>query len=102
MVMQRGSGDRDTFRVGAAISVIILWVKLLAYLRNILLDFAVFVRGYETHRKQTPACPIHQLSPTLLALPVTQGVLRGPSIARLFGFAWNYLICLCPDVSYGS
>jgi len=45
IIMHSGAGDRDTFRVGSAISVIILWVKLLAYLRNILLDFAVFIRG---------------------------------------------------------
>ena len=45
IMMQTGDGDNDTFRVGSAISVIVLWVKLLAYLRNILLDFAVFMRG---------------------------------------------------------
>lgn len=45
ITMQSGEGDNDTFRVGSAISTIILWVKLLAYLRNILLDFAVFMRG---------------------------------------------------------
>jgi hypothetical protein len=43
--MNRGSGHRDWFRVGAAVSVTILWVKLLAYLRFILIDFAVFVGG---------------------------------------------------------
>jgi len=45
VMMQRGTGDPDAFRIGSAISVIILWVKLLAYLRNTLIDFAVFVRG---------------------------------------------------------
>ena len=45
IIMQTGEGDNEVFRVGSAISVIILWVKLLAYLRNILLDFAVFMRG---------------------------------------------------------
>ncbi|EEC43260.1 predicted protein [Phaeodactylum tricornutum CCAP 1055/1] len=45
VVMDSGAGDRDTFRVGAAVSVTILWVKLLAYLRNMLIDFAVFVGG---------------------------------------------------------
>lgn len=45
IIMQTGNGNRDTFRVGSAISTIVLWVKLLAYLRNILLDFAVFMRG---------------------------------------------------------
>ena len=43
--MHTGKGDRDTFRVGTALSVTILWYKLIAYLRNIQLDFAVFVRG---------------------------------------------------------
>ncbi|KAL7556480.1 hypothetical protein ACA910_003113 [Epithemia clementina (nom. ined.)] len=45
VVMQHGSGNRDAFRIGSAVSVIILWVKLLAYLRNMLIEFAVFVRG---------------------------------------------------------
>ncbi|KAL7557331.1 hypothetical protein ACA910_020319 [Epithemia clementina (nom. ined.)] len=45
IVMHRGTGDRDAFRIGSALSVIILWVKLLAYLRNMLIEFAVFVRG---------------------------------------------------------
>lgn len=44
-LMNSGEGDKNNFRVGAAISVTILWYKLIAYLRNILLDFAVFVRG---------------------------------------------------------
>lgn len=43
--MQTGSGDKEWFRVGAAVSVTALWVKLLAYLRNMLIDFAVFVGG---------------------------------------------------------
>lgn len=43
--MNLGTGDKDWFRVGAAISVMALWVKLLAYLRNILIGFAVFVGG---------------------------------------------------------
>jgi hypothetical protein len=43
--MNAGSGSRDSFRIGSAISVTILWVKLLAYLRNMLIDFAVFVGG---------------------------------------------------------
>ena len=45
VVMQQGTGDRDVFRIGASFSVTILWVKLLAYLRSTLIDFAVFVRG---------------------------------------------------------
>lgn len=43
--MDSGTGDNDWFRVGSTVSVIALWVKLLAYLRNILIDFAVFVGG---------------------------------------------------------
>ena len=45
IVMHNGTGDDDTFRIGSAVSSIVLWVKLLAYLRNMLIDFAVFVRG---------------------------------------------------------
>lgn len=45
VIMQTGHGNRDNFRVGSALSVTILWYKLIAYLRNIQLDFAVFVRG---------------------------------------------------------
>ena len=43
--MDYGLGDNDSFRVGATISVIWLWIKLLAYLRNMLIGFAVFVGG---------------------------------------------------------
>jgi len=43
--MNAGSGDRDSFRVGAAVSATVLWVKLLSFLRNMLIDFAVFVGG---------------------------------------------------------
>ena len=43
--MEWGTGDADYFRIGAAFSVTALWVKLLAYLRNMLIDFAVFVGG---------------------------------------------------------
>ena len=43
--MNAGSGDSEKFRIGSAISVTILWVKLLAFLRNMLIDFAVFVGG---------------------------------------------------------
>ena len=45
LIMDWGTGDRDVFRVGATLSVTILWVKLLAFLRNMLIDFAVFVGG---------------------------------------------------------
>ena len=43
--MHTGLGDAESFRIGSAVSVTILWYKLIAYLRNIQLDFAVFVRG---------------------------------------------------------
>jgi Ion transport protein len=43
--MDTGTGDKNYFRIGAAISVTALWLKLLAYLRNMLIDFAVFVGG---------------------------------------------------------
>ena len=43
--MQTGTGDNDHFRTGTALTVIILWLKVLAFLRNMLIDFAVFVGG---------------------------------------------------------
>lgn len=43
--MDTGGIEKDAFRIGAAISAIILWVKLLNYLRFLLIDFAVFVGG---------------------------------------------------------
>jgi hypothetical protein len=47
--MLPGEGDHkeseDTFRIGAAITFAFIWVKFLAYLRNILIDFAVFTGG---------------------------------------------------------
>jgi len=36
--MNTGTGDDEVFRIGAAISVIVVWVKFLAYLRNMLID----------------------------------------------------------------
>ena len=45
IVMQIGAVDRDQFRTGTALSVIVLWLKLLAFLRNFSIDFAVFVDG---------------------------------------------------------
>jgi Ion transport protein len=44
-IMQQGSFENHAFRIGATISVTVLWVKLMAYLRNMLIDFAVFVGG---------------------------------------------------------
>ena len=43
--MQTGTGETESFRIGATVSVVIVWVKLLAYLRNVMIDFAVFVGG---------------------------------------------------------
>jgi len=45
ITMQLGTGDRENFRTGAALSVIVLWLKLLGYLRFLLIDFAVFIGG---------------------------------------------------------
>jgi hypothetical protein len=45
ILMQTGMGDRETFRTGTALSVIVLWLKVLAFLRNMLIDFAVFAGG---------------------------------------------------------
>lgn len=43
--MDTGKGDKEAFRIGSALSVTVLWVKMLSYLRNVLIDFAVFVGG---------------------------------------------------------
>jgi Ion transport protein len=43
--MQQGTCNDYTFQIGAALSVTILWIKLLAYLRNVMIQFAVFVGG---------------------------------------------------------
>lgn len=50
--MNSGTGEEYPFRIGTALSVIVLYVKLLAYLRNIYMDFAVFMGGvfYVVHR----------------------------------------------------
>lgn len=45
ILMQTGGGDNNVFRYGSAISVIVLWLKVLAFLRNMLIDFAVFAGG---------------------------------------------------------
>ncbi len=37
--------DLNHFRTGTAFTVIVLWLKVLAFLRNMLIDFAVFVGG---------------------------------------------------------
>ena len=43
--MNTGTGDVNYFRYGTAFTVIVLWLKVLAFLRNMLIDFAVFVGG---------------------------------------------------------
>jgi hypothetical protein len=43
--MQLNNGNDQFFRTGAALSAIILWLKLLGYLRNMLIEFSVFVGG---------------------------------------------------------
>ena len=43
--MNLGNGSALRFRTGAAVSVVVLWLKLSAYLRSMLIDFAVFVGG---------------------------------------------------------
>jgi hypothetical protein len=43
--MSTGAGNNDAFRIGTALSFGFVWIKFLAYLRNILIDFAVFTGG---------------------------------------------------------
>jgi hypothetical protein len=43
--MNLGTGDAEIFRYGAALSFSVIWLKFLAYLRNMLIDFAVFSGG---------------------------------------------------------
>jgi ribosomal protein L29 len=43
--MDTGTGETGGFRIGAALSVTMLWFKMLVYLKNIYIDFAVFVGG---------------------------------------------------------
>jgi len=45
ILMNTGNGNDTRFRTGAALSVTILWLKVLAFLRNMLIDFAVFAGG---------------------------------------------------------
>jgi hypothetical protein len=46
MRMREGTtGDPQNFRAGAALSAVVLWMKLLAYLRNTYIDFAVLLGG---------------------------------------------------------
>jgi hypothetical protein len=43
--MTTGNGDKDGFRTGAALCIIIIYAKLMIYLRNMSIDFAVFTGG---------------------------------------------------------
>jgi len=40
-----GTADKDLFRTVAAACVLLIWMKFLSYLRNIMIDFAVFTGG---------------------------------------------------------
>ena len=84
--MEWGSGDRNYFRIGAAISSTALWVKLLAYLRNMLIDFAVFVGGV--------FYVVRRLAAFLTALMV---ILIAFAQVRLFAFVLYRLQWLTPS-----
>jgi hypothetical protein len=43
--MNLGTGDAEVFRIGAALTFSIIWFKFLFFLRNMLIDFAVFSGG---------------------------------------------------------
>jgi hypothetical protein len=43
--MAQGTGEKEWVRTGLALSAVFLWLKLLAYLRNTYIDFAVFLGG---------------------------------------------------------
>mmetsp|Transcript_50526 Transcript_50526/g.152217 ORF Transcript_50526/g.152217 Transcript_50526/m.152217 type:complete len:851 (-) Transcript_50526:98-2650(-) len=45
VLMQTGLGNDDTFRTGTALSLLILWVNVLSFLKSMFIDFAVFVGG---------------------------------------------------------
>lgn len=45
LLMDFAAGDDYRFRTGAALTVIILWLKVLSFLRNMLIEFAVFAGG---------------------------------------------------------
>lgn len=42
VAMDTGWGAADTFRTGTAISALVLWIRFLAYLRNILIAWTIF------------------------------------------------------------
>jgi hypothetical protein len=43
--MTMGTLDRDVFRLGSAVSIVVIWTKFLSYLRNMMIEFAVFTGG---------------------------------------------------------
>jgi hypothetical protein len=45
VLMQTGLGDDERFRTGCAFTIGVCWAQVLAYLKSILIDFAVFVSG---------------------------------------------------------
>ena len=45
ILMQTGSGNDERFRTGAALTLGLCYLQVLAYLKSILIDFAVFVSG---------------------------------------------------------
>lgn len=45
ILMDTGGGKPEVFRVGTALSVVFLWLKMLGFLRNLFIDFAVFTGG---------------------------------------------------------
>ena len=45
ILMTTGGGDKIVFRTGTALSILVIWMRFLAYLRNMLIDFAVFTGG---------------------------------------------------------
>lgn len=55
ILMQTGMGNDERFRTGAAITLGLSYLQVLAYLKSILIDFAVFVSGvvYVTTRLAT-------------------------------------------------
>jgi hypothetical protein len=59
-LMTMGIGDQDAFRYGTAWSFSFIWIKFLAYLRNISIDFAVFTGGvfHGTKNWTESLCPL--------------------------------------------
>jgi hypothetical protein len=45
IMMNTGFGDDERFQIGCAFTIGISWLQVLAYLKSILIDFAVFVSG---------------------------------------------------------